>query len=94
MDTDLEQRAIVRALASYLRTHALACDGVDGIWRWWFPVDADVNREKLMNALTWMTQAGLLEQLVAADGHVRYRSRADDAQLAGLLQDPGEQPLS
>jgi len=85
VDQDPELQAIERALAAYLLAYPLACDAADGISRWWFDSDADVNMDKLVEALAEMRRQGVVERLLAADGHVRYRRACDDETLQALM---------
>ena len=80
-----ESHAAIRALARYLRDHPNACDSADGIRRWWLPDGLAVRADELEKALTWMKQQGLIDETVAADGRVRFRRCASDAQLAAAL---------
>jgi hypothetical protein len=63
---------VVCALARYLRANPLACDSLDGIGRWWLAAHP-VTPEELVQALSWMREQGLVEEIVAADGRLRYR---------------------
>jgi Fe2+ or Zn2+ uptake regulation protein len=80
MNDDPEMTAIVRALAKYLRANPLACDAPDGIIRWWL-ASQSVSMEKLLQALDWMKQQGLVQEMEAADGRLRYRRSASDELL-------------
>jgi len=76
--------AVVCALARYLRANPLACDSLEGISRWWL-VAHPVTPEELVQALGWMKQQGLVEELVAADGRLRYRRRAPEAMFDAAI---------
>ncbi|CAN7461966.1 hypothetical protein [Paraburkholderia hospita] len=73
MNGDPEIAAIVRALAAYLRDNPLACDTPQGVALWWLPQGCDITPEQSLAALKWMQCNGLVEQLAAADGRLRYR---------------------
>lgn len=77
---------VVGALARYLRTNPRACDTAEGIHRWWFAADAGFPPDAVARALDWMTGQQLLETTTAADGHQRFRLRANDEALAALLR--------
>lgn len=84
-----ESHAAIRALALYLRDHPNACDSADGIRRWWLPEGLKVTVDELDKAVTWMKQQGLIEETAAADGRVRFRRCAGDAQLEAALRQLG-----
>jgi hypothetical protein len=65
--------ALVIELARYLSANLDASDSADGIARWWLPAHPD--RGSLMLALTRLKEHGCVEEVQAADGHVRYRRR-------------------
>ncbi len=88
MDDAPESHAAIRALASYLRVRPNACDTADGIRRWWLPDGLAPTADELEKALTWMKQQGLIDETVAADGRVRYRRCASDAQLEAAAAQP------
>lgn len=73
--------AVVRTLARYMRDNPHACDSAEGIRRWWFADGYAVTADELEQALKWMRQRGLIDEVVAADGRVRIRRRGSDAQL-------------
>jgi len=75
---------LVCVLALYLRANPLACDSVEGIGRWWLAPHS-VAREELELALDLMTEQGLIEEIVAADGRQRYRRCSDDARLQAAI---------
>jgi hypothetical protein len=75
---------VVRALARYLRANPLACDSLEGIGRWWLAAHP-VTPEELMRALGWMKEQGLVEELVAADGRLRYRRLGSEAMLDAAI---------
>jgi hypothetical protein len=83
MSDDPEMIAIVTALAKYLRANPLACDAADGIGRWWL-ASQTVSTEELLQALDWMKEHGLVEEIAAIDGRLRYRRIATDEQLMAL----------
>jgi hypothetical protein len=80
-----ETADVVCALAQYLRANPLACDSLEGIARWWLAMQGVVRRE-LEQALTLMIREGLVEQIVAADGRMRYRRCTDDARLQAAIE--------
>ncbi|MGO1068747.1 hypothetical protein [Lysobacter sp. CA199] len=86
MDDDCAASACVRSLAGYLRANPQACDTAEGIRRWWFDSELEVDMEQLQDALDWMKRRGVIEESLAADGRRRYRRLAGDAQLAALLR--------
>ena len=71
---------VVCALAMYLRANPLACDSLEGISRWWLAAHP-ATLEELVRALSWMKAQGIVEELVAADGRLRYRRRGPEARL-------------
>ena len=75
---------IVCALARYLRANPLACDSFEGIRRWWLAAHS-VTPEELVRVLTWMKDQGLVEELVAADGRLRYRRGGPEAVLDAAI---------
>lgn len=89
-DDDPSLRLIVGSLAAYLCAHPFACDSAEGIQRWWF--DTEVVMDDLMAALEWMQKERLVEELQAADGHVRYRCLASAERLAALIAGLGLAP--
>jgi hypothetical protein len=83
MNDDPDTTEIVRALADYLRANPLACDTADGISRWWL-ASQSISMERLLQALGWMKRHHLVEEMLAADGRLRYRRIASDEQLLGV----------
>jgi len=75
---------VVCALARYLRANPLACDSLEGIGRWWLAAHP-VTPEELVIAVGWMKEQGLVEELVAADGRLRYRRGASEAVLDAAI---------
>ena len=73
--------ALIRTLARYLRDNPRASDSAEGIRRWWLADGSAVTEEELDKALNWMTQHKLIVETVAADGRIRFRRLATDAQL-------------
>lgn len=84
-----DKREVVRALALYLRANPRACDSVDGIRRWWLAAHP-VTTEDLMEALQWMKDHGLVEELSAIDGRLRYRRCGPEAALQAAIDSPGD----
>jgi len=76
---------LVCALALYLRANPLACDSLEGIGRWWLAAHA-VSREELEHALAWMMEHGLVEEIAAADGRLRYRRCGADSLLQAAIE--------
>lgn len=83
-------RWLVATLAVYLRAHPYACDAAEGIRQWWF--ETEVSMDELKAALQWMQQQQLVEELKAADGHVRYRRLAPLDRFDRLIADMGLPP--
>lgn len=77
---------VVCVLALYLRANPLACDSLEGIGRWWLAAHA-VPREELELALDCMMEQGLVEEIAAADGRLRYRRCANDALLQAAIDE-------
>lgn len=77
--------AIVIRLATYLRANPQACDGVDGIARWWFDPQDFIDKETLEMALQDLTKRGALEALVVGD-RTCWRL-ADPTALDGAVRD-------
>jgi len=48
--------------------------------------------DDLMTALEWMQRHHMVEELKAADGHVRYRRLVTVEQLSGLIAQMGIAP--
>ena len=42
-------------------------------------------QEELVQALSWMEEQGLVEELEAADGRLRYRRRGPDAMFQAMI---------
>ena len=85
MPEDCDERTvdIVRRLASYVDANPRACDTALGIARWWLQCD---DAAPVQKALHWMTAHGLMEELPAADGRLRYRRIGTPEQFASALQ--------
>ena len=81
MDDNDRVAGLVSALATYMRTHPCASDTASGIAQWWLPTEDFVSRKQLALALQFLVDRQAIEQIVAADGQVRYRRIADDAAL-------------
>jgi hypothetical protein len=85
MEKNARSQTTLRALASYLSANPHACDTSEGIFRWWLDERQEAVMDELMDALGQLKRAGIVEEIVAADGRRRYRRIADDAQLAAVL---------
>jgi len=87
MPADCDERTVetVRRLASYVVVNPRACDTAPGIATWWLELD-DV--ALVQQALDWMTAHGLMEELTAADGRLRYRRIGTPEQFAAAVQPP------
>jgi len=62
-----EVTTIVLGLAAYLRANPQACDGMDGIARWWFDPQDFIDKEALEMALQDLTSRGALQSLLVGD---------------------------
>jgi hypothetical protein len=85
MEKNSRSQATLLALADYLGANPYACDTSEGILRWWLDERHETVMDELMEALGQMKRAGIVEEIVAADGRRRYRRIAGDGQLAALL---------
>ena len=83
MDDDPDVVAVILALAKYLQANPRASDSPEGISRWWLPMPP-ASMDILIKALDWMQRNDLVESTVAADGRLRYRCIASDAQLQAV----------
>jgi hypothetical protein len=77
-------KAVIRQLARHWYANPLACDTPDGMLNWWLEPANAVALTTVEEALVWMEQRGLIEQLPAADQRVRFRRVDDD--VASRLQ--------
>ena len=84
---------VVCALALYLRANPLACDSLEGISRWWLASQV-VTPDELEQALGWMRERGLIEELVAADGRLRYRRCGREAMLQAAIDEYCDVPVT
>jgi hypothetical protein len=80
-----EIKTIARAVVAHLKANPLASDTPMGIAQWWLHPGADVSEEALEQALQMLMGAGVMEELVAADGRRRYRRCASDLELEAVL---------
>jgi hypothetical protein len=85
LDTAAVISASIRAVARYVRANPLGSDTPEGIARWWLD-DETLPIAHVKSALDWMTEHRLLEVVTAADGRLRYRRIASDAQLDAALE--------
>lgn len=91
MTPDVQTLKVVRGLVGYLRDHPRAADTAEGIAMWWLP-DRSSNSAystyaDLSLALNWMQEHQLIEQVRAADGHVRFRRCAAATDIEAALRD-------
>ena len=86
MPDDPDVKAIVRAVASYLRVNPNACDTADGIQRWWLLTQPEYPMSKVVLALDWMVRRSVISVSSAADGRRRFRRNSTDAQLIALAE--------
>jgi hypothetical protein len=82
-------RAVVRALALYLRDNPRACDTAEGIRRWWLVPDVERTHDTVLLALDWMERHDLIEMTTAADGRQRFSRRASGERLEAWLRTSG-----
>lgn len=80
MELDALAKVVVRELSGHWCRNPLACDTPFGMQRWWLRASAEISVESVMAALTWMKQQGLVEELCAADGRIRYRRASRDVE--------------
>jgi hypothetical protein len=84
MNVSVSIAKIAGVLSWYLRVNPLASDTLEGIAQWWLPTD-DFSLADLACALQQMEQSGVIEATHAADGQVRYRRAAQNAQVDAEL---------
>ena len=80
MVLDGPAKTAVRALSRHWCANPLACDTPDGILRWWLPAIGVTPLDAVSAALAWMKRRGLVEELYAADGRIRYRRAKGDVE--------------
>jgi hypothetical protein len=73
MGVDDLAKAAVRELAKHWCANPLACDTTDGMLRWWLSATGVTRKEAVASALAWMKRRGLVEELRATDGRIRFR---------------------
>jgi hypothetical protein len=86
MPDESDVKAVIAALARYLRDNPRACDTAEGIRRWWLPPDIECTNETVAVALDWMKQQDLIEMSSAADGRQRFSRRNNGEELEALLR--------
>jgi hypothetical protein len=88
MELDAPAKAAVRELSLHWCANPFACDTAEGIARWWIRASTGVTVDNVTAALMWMKRRGLVEELQAADGRVRFRRASGDveARLARLAE--------
>jgi hypothetical protein len=62
-----------RLITAYLTDHRDACDSLEGIARWWLPPDTACRQAAVVDALEDLRTYGLVQEVRAADGRIRYR---------------------
>jgi hypothetical protein len=72
---DAEIREIARDVACYLCQNPDACDGVEGISRWWLTPGHVHTDAQVQRALALLVGEELLKVTRAGDGRVRYAMR-------------------
>jgi hypothetical protein len=85
MSHDAEIREIARDVACYLCQNPDACDGVEGISRWWLTPGHLHSDEQVERALARLVGEELLKVTRAGDGRVRYAMHEGCAQALGAL---------
>lgn len=68
-----------RALSSYLRANAQACDTADGIARWWLLPHFNVSEMEVLPLLDELFEKGLLTRFSTLEGRWLYRRASIDA---------------
>lgn len=86
MTYDPRADEVRRRLAHYFEANPLASDTAEGISRWWMPGEWGVTEAEVLEALVWLLREGVVEELIAADGRVRYRRVRGDAAAAALAK--------
>jgi hypothetical protein len=82
-------KAIIDALARYLRDNPRACDTAEGIRRWWLPPDLECTDEAVSVALEWMKRQQLIDMTTAADGRQRFSRTGTGDQFDAVLGQSG-----
>jgi hypothetical protein len=90
MKADHDLGAIVTALARYLYVNPLASDSLEGIRHWWFNQECPWPEAWIEEAVSWMKERKLVEELNGSDGRVRYRRIGSDAEFRSLGQISGD----
>lgn len=60
------------AILRYLNAHPDATDTVEGITRWWLPVDCCADLGTVQSALSRLEAQGLVHRRINADRHELY----------------------
>lgn len=91
MTDDDDVEALVQMLSRYLHDHPFASDTPDGISAWWLQRSWHVHETAICAALARLVCAGLIEEMRAPDGRVRYRRVQTDDAVAALRRriEPG-----
>ncbi len=83
---DPGDQSLEGALVRYLIANPHACDTAEGIARWWL-AGRPLSLDALRGTLGRLAHEGVLEELRAADGRLRYRRLATDDRLHALVAD-------
>jgi hypothetical protein len=86
MFAEPDVKAVISALALYLRDNPRACDTAEGIRRWWLSPDVECTNDTVVLALDWMKQHDLIEMTTAADGRQRFSRIATREQLDAAVR--------
>ena len=72
MDDSPDERCALQLLLSYWQARPQAADTVEGIQRWWLG-ETVVSRAVLARVLDSLVRRGVVDEVTAADGRLRFR---------------------